>query len=235
MEKVLYLVSADGAGGADELGARLRGPVADRLRELGAHGVQVNVADTDVAPAASLRIATSAAPADAAVGVWVDSAVAHLRTPFDTAISLGAEGASVAGYLVTESVPMVNERFPAEPGERTHGLAQLAFLQRPEGQSVEEWLRIWHDSHTQLAFDLQHTFAYVQNVVTRVLTPGATPWHAIVEECFPPAAMTDPHVFFDAVGDDERLARHQTQMFESVQRFIDLSKIEVIPTSRYLL
>lgn len=46
-------------------------------------------------------------------------------------------------------------------------------------------------------------------------------------------ATTDPIVFFDAVDDDDRLARHQQQMFESVQRFIDLSALDVIPTSRY--
>ena len=49
------------------------------------------------------------------------------------------------------------------------------------------------------------------------------------------AAMTDPNVFFDAVGDDELLARRQQEMFESVQRFIDMETIEVIPTSRYVM
>jgi hypothetical protein len=93
---------------------------------------------------------------------------------------------------------------------------------------------IWLNSHTQIAIDTQDTFLYVQNVVTRVLTDGATPWDAIVEEGFPAAAMTDPQVFFDAVGDDERLAKHQQEMLESVQRFLDLAAIEVIPTSRYV-
>jgi hypothetical protein len=72
-------------------------------------------------------------------------------------------------------------------------------------------------------------------VIVRTLIPGTTTWHAIVEECFPAAAMSDPHVFFDAVGDDEKLTRHQVAMFESVQRFIDLSIIDVVPTSRYVL
>ncbi|WP_426574877.1 EthD domain-containing protein [Aquihabitans sp. McL0605] len=204
--------------------------MADALWGAGAHRVTVNVADADVEPAAALRMPGPESPV-ALVSVWVDSATDHLRAPVDAVIA--AVGLPWSAYLVTESIPMVNTRFPAAVGERVHGLAQVAFLQRPQGQSVEEWLDIWLNSHTFVAVDLQDTFSYVQNVVARVLTPGAEPWHAIVEECFPAAAMTDPHVFFDAVGDDERLARHQTEMFESVQRFIDLAKIAVLPTSRY--
>jgi len=42
--------------------------------------------------------------------------------------------------------------------------------------------------------------------------------------------MTDQHVFYDAVGDDEELARRQAAMLASVGRFIDLDRIDVIPT-----
>ena len=41
--------------------------------------------------------------------------------------------------------------------------------------------------------------------------------------------MTHPLRVLRAVGDDERLARNQQEMFESVQRFVDLSRIDVIP------
>jgi EthD domain len=230
MEKVIYLMAFDGAAPTG-LGDQLRTDLAPRLIDQGAHRVSVNVADDDVVPAANLRMVFSPPAADALVSVWIDSAVDHLRLPFDVAVS--SVGGGVAAYLVTESVPMPNTRFPAAPGERVPGMAQVAFLQRPASQSVDEWLDIWLNSHTVIAQDLQDTFSYVQNVVARVLTPGAEPWNAIVEECFPAGAMTDPHVFYDAVGDDDRLARHQREMFESVERFIDLSKINVVPTSRY--
>lgn len=229
MEKVIYCLAA-GDRPADELGEALRGPVVDRLVERGAHGVEVHVADAEVAPAAGLRIASSPTPADALVSVWVDSATDHLRAPFDEAV--GAAGPAAA-YLVTESCPLPAP--PTAPGARTEGMTQVAFLCRPEALPVGDWLALWLDRHTPIAIALQDTFLYVQNVVTRVLTPGATAWDAIVEEGFPAAAMTDPHVFFDAVGDDERLARHQQEMFDSVQRFIDLSKIDVLPTSRHVV
>ncbi len=35
------------------------------------------------------------------------------------------------------------------------------------------------------------------------------------------AAATDLHVFFDAVGDDAKLARHMAAMADSCDRFMD--------------
>lgn len=233
MEKVIYCIERATDQDIAGFSEQLRDDVTSRLIEAGAHGVQVNIADDDVAPAAGYRITSSTGLPDAIVSVWLDTAIGRFREPIDDA--LAPVSRTMAAYLVTESVPIPNVRFPVEPGERTRGMAQIAFLQRPTGQSTEEWLGIWLDSHTQIAIETQDTFLYVQNVVTRVLSEGSTPWHAIVEEGFPSAAMTDPHVFFDAVGDDERLARNQEVMFESVQRFIDLSKIDVVPTSRYVM
>jgi hypothetical protein len=234
MEKVLYVLAHPTGSVPADLTKRLTGPLVDELRTLGAHGVQVNVADHDVSPAGGLRMAMSPAPANAVVAVWVDSATDHLRAPYDEAIRQANPTAELSAYLVTESVPLTNTAYPAAPGERTPGMAQLAFLRRPEGLAVDDWLAVWLGSHTQVALDLQDTFAYVQNVVVRTLIGATTEWHAIVEECFPAAAMTDPNVFFAAVGDDEKLARHQREMFASVQRFIDLSIIDVVPTSRYV-
>ncbi|MGH9273821.1 MAG: EthD domain-containing protein, partial [Acidimicrobiales bacterium] len=193
MEKVLYALTR-GAEDSAAFADRLLGSVATALFEHGAHGVQVNVADAAVAPAARLRIVSSPAPADAVVSIWVDSAVAARRAPFDAVVADAAE--AWAAYLVTESVPLANTRFPPVPGTRTEGLSQMAFLQRPATIAYEEWLDLWLNGHTAVALDTQDTFGYVQNVVTRVLTPGAPPWAAIVEELFPAGAMTDPHVFY---------------------------------------
>ncbi|MCY1443040.1 EthD domain protein [compost metagenome] len=141
----------------------------------------------------------------------------------------------LAAYLVTESVPIRNIRYPAVLGERTHGFSQLAFLSRPPRLTHEAWLDIWHNRHTQVAIDTQDNFQYVQNVVVRALTRGAPAIDAIVEECFPPAAMTDPQSFFDAPGDEEKFRRNLAAMMESCNRFIDYDKIDVLPTSQYLI
>ena len=231
MEKVIYCLTNRSEADPEVWSKRLSEDLSPALNLAGAHAVYVNVPDDAVARAAALRIVTSQAPPDAVISVWVDSAVDQLRQPFDELVA--AQASSVSAYLVTESVPIPNTRFPDEPGERTEGFAQLAFIRKATSLSGNEFLDVWLNSHTQIAIDTQDTFLYVQNVVTRVLTPGATPWDAIVEEGFPSDAMDDPNAFFDAIGDDDRLSRHQQEMFASVQRFIDLSAIDVIPTSRY--
>jgi hypothetical protein len=117
----------------------------------------------------------------------------------------------------------------------------MALLRRPADQTRDDFLGAWLDHHTQVAIETQSTFSYTQHVTVRPLTvTGATtpdaaldPIDGIVEECFPTAAMTDPHVFFAAVGDDERLRNHTSRMVASTSAFLDYDRIDVIPTSRY--
>ena len=102
-------------------------------------------------------------------------------------------------------------------------------------RSAEAWLDIWRNQHTQVAIETQDNFQYVQNLVVLPLTHGAPRIDAIVEECFPPAAMTDPRAFFDALGDEDKFQRNLAAMMDSCQRFLDFDKIDVLPTSQYLL
>jgi hypothetical protein len=233
MEKVVYILWRDPRIDTEEFGRRLRGEVADRLLALGARGLQVNVADEAVRPAAGLRQCNARPAIDGLIGLWLDSAIASFRRPYDEVIE-SATG-RMAGYLVTESQPIRNTRFPAAPGARTTGFAQLAFLRRPPRLTHEAWLDTWHNRHTQVAIDTQDNFLYVQNVVVRPLTPAAPACDAIVEECFPAAAMGDPQAFFDAVGDPEKLERNVKAMMESCHRFIDFDKIDVLPSSQYVI
>lgn len=232
MEKVIYVLWRGAQGESAGDGAALRGALAQRLLELGAGGVQVNVCDEDAAGAAPTFHASRPAM-DAFVSVWLDTANADRRRPFDDAV--GEYAGRHAAYLVTESRPIVNTRFPATPGERTAGFAQMALFQRPPRLSQQAWLEVWLGSHTQIAIDTQDTFLYVQNVVSRVLTFDAPPYGAIVEEGFPPAAFDNLRAFYDAVGDEDRFARHQAAMAKSCQRFIDFDKLDVVQTSQYVI
>jgi hypothetical protein len=233
MEKVLYVLWRDPRIDEDAFAQRLRGELAGRLLAAGARGLQVNVADAAVQPAAALRQVATRPQMAAVLSLWVDSAIARFRRPFDELVEPAA--ARMAAYLVTESVPIRNTRHPAVPGERTAGFAQLAFLKRPPRLTHVAWLDTWHNHHTPVAIDTQDNFEYVQNVVVRALTHGAPALDAVVEECFPAAAMTSPHAFFDAVGDDARLQRHLQAMMDSCHRFIDFDAIDVVPTSQYLI
>ena len=93
----------------------------------------------------------------------------------------------------------------------------------------EDWLTLWKDSHTQVAIDTQSTFGYRQNLVVRTLGPDTPGCWAIVEENFPPEAMSSQHAFYGA-DSDEVLEANRTAMVESCTRFIDFDKIDVVPT-----
>jgi hypothetical protein len=230
VEKVDYVIWRPPGTDRGAFAEALLGPVADVLLAAGARGLQVNVADEAVA-GGIMKLVHTDPQMEAVLGVWVDSAAAGPRRPFDAAV---APAGWCAAYLVTESEPLPDPAPPA-PGERTRGFANLAFLRRPAELDPADWLARWQDEHTPVAIETQSTFRYVQDVVVRALTPDAPRVAGIVEECFPLEALSDLHAFFDAVGDDDRLTRHLERMNESVSRFGANESIDVVPTSEYVL
>jgi hypothetical protein len=165
------------------------------------------------------------------ISIWLDTALS--RPPVEEVIACATERS--AGYLVLESVPVVNTTEVVPLGERTPGITTVAFLQKPEGMTYEAWREQWQGYHTKVATETQSTFLYIQNVVVRPLTEGAPPWTAIVEEGFPAEAATDPMVFYDAKGSREKLAENQRRMMESCAKFIDFETLESLPMSSYVL
>ncbi len=230
MEKLVYVLWKRGDLTVAAFAQEMLGPAAARLAELGARGVAVNLADDQAAAAARLRMTHLDPPMTGTVSIWMDSALG--RAPLEDV--LRGLTSRLAGYLALESVPIVNTQHPVAPGERTPGLYTVAFLEKPDFLDYDSWLEIWQGSHTQVAIETQSTFLYVQNVLVRPVTPQAPPWTAIVEEAFPAGAASDPMVFYDAGGSKEKLAENQRRMMASVQRFIDLSRLESHPFSAYV-
>ena len=231
MEKMLYVVWKHEADSEKAFRQKLLDKVAPQLIDLGARQLRIGVVDEDVAPAASLRMETAKPPIAGLVSIWVDTSTR--RRPFEDAIQ--GSVARLAGYLVTESEPIVNTKHVVAEGQRTPGMYQVVLLRKPPRLSHEQWLEIWLGSHTQVAIDTQSTFGYRQNVIVRPLTPAAPPCDAIIEEYFPAEAMTDPMVFYNAAGDEAKRKRHEKAMLDSVMRFIDFDKIDRIPMSEYTM
>ncbi len=219
MEKIVYLLLGPEGTMAPDVSAALRERTVPALMDLGARSVQVNVTDEALGHPFGVVPDTDVEQILAAVSVWVDAAddsrvASALPEP-------AAGGAAWHGWLVCESEPLRNVDRSPGPDGRIPGFAQIVALIRPSHLSWGEWRRIWQGTHTSVAINTQSSFRYVQNVVFRALTPGAPPYAAIVEECFPADAAADLHVFFDAVGDEARLARHMAAMSESCDRFMD--------------
>jgi hypothetical protein len=233
MEKLVYPLWKQEEQAADDFRDVLVEQLGPQLAQLAqVHGVRVTVVDSAVADAAG-RLMVSHAPApDAVLSLWVDDGgAAQAWLP-----SIDACISHKTGYLVAEAEPLVNQQaHPSAPGERVYGMCHVVFMSRPVAQDRDDWFSVWKDSHTQVAIDTQSTFGYRQNVVVRRLTPDTLACDAIVEENFPPEAMTSDHAFYNTGGDEALLQQHMSAMMESCARFIDFEKIDVIPMSEYLI
>jgi len=231
MEKLVYVVWKQSGTSVEEFRDDLVGEHGRKLIDLGAKRLAVSVADEHVQYAQGSLITRMETPITAIVSFWLDT---HLdRAPLEEVI--GSVTSRHAGYLVLESVPIVNTTQTAAVGARTPGINTIAFIEKPERLGYDEWLDLWQGSHTGLAIETQSTFLYIQNAVVRALTEDAPPWVAIVEEGFPREALTDQKVFYDAGGSDEKLAENRGRMVESCQRFIDFDRLESHMFSQYVL
>lgn len=233
MEKVVYVLWRDPKVEQETFAQTLRTEIADRLLSQGVHGLQINVVDAAVSAASKLYHVYTRPQMEAVIHAWIDSAIPVFRQPVDDIIARGAS--RFAAYLVTESQPIRNTRHVPQAGRRTYGLAQIAFGSRPAHIPYEAWLEKWLVGHTRIAMSSQPLFSYQQNAITRVLTPGAPPFDNVVEECFPEEAMTDPYVFFDAVGDEEKYKKNYNAIVDSAKSFVEFDKIDVFPTSQYVV
>ena len=235
----MYALWPRGDADDGDVAGRLLADIGPALAATGAHGVQLNVIDDEVAAGASLaprgmRRTTMDPPISAVVSVWIDSAVNHLRAPFDAVFSDG--GLRSVGYLVVESEPLPSAKQATGPGRRTDGFTQMAFLLRPERLTRAAWLERWRDHHTDVAIRTQSTFAYRQNLVVDALHDDAPAVDAIVEESFPIEALTDWYAFYDAVGDDARFSANVEAMIASTATFLDHeTDLDVLATSQYVL
>lgn len=231
MEKIVYPIWKHDSESATEFKRKLLGEVSEQLIQLGALKLHINVVDEHVAPAESQRMIVSRPPVGGMISIWVNTAI--YRQPLEEVIEKAV--ARMVGYLVTESEPIINTKHKVADGERVPGMNSVVFLTKPPRLSYEDWLAIWHGSHTQIAIDTQSTFGYKQNVIVRPLTYAAPPYDAIVEENFPAEAMTDSQAFYDAVGDEEKRIKNEQTMIESCMRFIDFDKLDRILMSEYVI
>lgn len=231
MEKVICALWKTENEAREDFNTRILAELPGALSAAGASNVRINLEDALTDTGASLRQSRGEAQHHATLQYWMPSANAIFRGDVDGIIATACD--RFAAWLVLESTILPNKDHPPAKGARNWGWAQMAFLTRPERLDFGEWLAIWQDHHTRVAIDTQSNFEYIQNIVIRALTPDAPPYAAIVEECFPEEALTNPYVFFDAVGDQEKFDANLATMMDSCDRFIDRGTIDVLPTGQY--
>ena len=230
MEKLIYALWRPDDMPREAFNERLLNAVAEALRPL-VLGLRINVQDDIVAAGTSPRFVVTQPQMEAVVQLWVASAYPPACAAIERA--LAALASRVEGWLVSESTPLANTSHPPRRGARTEGFAQVVFFERPADMDFATWRRNWQDDHTAVAIETQTNFEYIQNLVVRPVTPAAQPFAAIVEECFPLAALQDQTTYFDAVGDPARQEANYARMMASCARFMGPAGGDCIPTSQY--
>jgi hypothetical protein len=232
MQKLLYAYWS-GPERPEATRERFLTATAARLRDIGVERLQFNVSDLgDLSGALEhLQLATMNPKPAGIVTFWASSA--WRREPAERV--LAETFPRIEGYAVVESSVLRNELHPPRAGERTYGFSQVSFLHLPPRLTTEEWRDLWLNRHSRIAIETQSNFCYTQNIVAYPLTSDAPPWRGIVEESFPPEALRDLRLFYDARDDESRFERNLGAMLESCARFIDADGIDVVATSEYRL
>lgn len=224
MQKLFYLLFEEASADGDALRDALVTRAVPTIREGGARDIMVFAADSEVSAGSPVRQVDP--PIRAMVSFWLEDAAD--RGAAEAALSSLVKG--IAGYLVVESRPVVHAM---QVGERTPGMKQISCITKRPDISQEEYIRIWHGDHRQVAIDTQSTFGYVRNEIFRPLTEGAPDqWDAFVEESFPMEALTDPLAFYASETQAE-YERNLDIMMTSCGRFLDHGPIEVTFVSEY--
>ena len=227
MEKLAYQLWKKDDDSLDTFKDALLNNLKKDIAEL-VSALQINIADADVEPANNLAQSNYPPAPNAVIFIKVKSYfLADTLESFLEKIT-----SKVHGFVVSESIILDNsEKSPL--GSRSEGFSQVVLLEKPETMSAFDWFDYWTNFHTKIAIQTQSNFIYIQNTVVRPLQKASPSFIAIIEECFPFEAMTDPEVFYNAKNNPEQFAKHLQIMMESCEKFIDFKKIEVIPTSRY--
>ena len=191
---------------------------------------QVNLPDKDVSKAAEL-VQSSYPPSPNAIVFLKVKSLFHVEQKLKV-FELHAE--KLFSFIVSES-KIIEVDESKNLNKRTEGFSQIVFLEKPDNVDRFDWFDHWTHHHTKIAIETQSNFIYVQNSVVRKLQKQAPNFIAIVEECFPSQAMSDQEEFYAATGDATLMKKNLEIMMDSCSKFIDFSKIEVIPTSRYLV
>ena len=226
MEKLVYVVAGAEERTAADLHALLVGTITPLLRTRGASQITVSITDpslhtqylnrTDLSGA----VATITPAVSAVVELWIDCVDAHagVTAPF------GDAGLDVAGYLVTESVPVKQERtWPID--EPAPGVSLVTTIDKPVHLDEAAFFAHWTTVHSPLSLRWHPLVGYIRNHVVRAVTPGAPSCGGIVSESFATAEdLLVPERFLGAGDDGTTLADRVAAMTADVQAFLDLDR-----------
>jgi hypothetical protein len=172
MDKLQFLLKAEGQVSYDTLAEDLHARIVPRLAALSPAGL--NVVWTNEAPP-RLSLTPFRRSRVALISVWTeDTAQAFVRVLEEFPYQL-------SGYRVRQAIPRAYERDWPD-GERTPGVGMLTLLRRKRGLDDQTFFHRWHDVHSVHTLELHPIWNYSRNVVMDAVVPGSPGVDGIVEE-----------------------------------------------------
>jgi hypothetical protein len=231
MEKLVYVLWPTDGSDSTQFNNALLTQVPTALHGSSASRIAVNIVDADSVTAGGSVLTRFDTAPSAVISFWLPNS--DDREACEKTFSSLCD--KLAGYLVVESVPLVNTTHTAAAGQRTPGINVLALIECPDSMTHADWIAHWKGHHKRVALRTQSTYEYIRNEVVRALTDDAPAFAAIVEEGFPTEALSDPMVWYAADGSQEKLEANFTAMMESVNAFLEIPRVESHPMSQYVL
>jgi len=233
LEKLEYVLWRDEAADPAELERALLDRVAPAVVGLGAARVRVFVEDADAAKVFRQGVGPSGTLLVATVSFWLDSV--DERAPFERAIR-DAGAAEVAGYLVTESVPLDRPHRDWPDGTRAPGIGLVTVFDKSPLIGDDEFYAEWHGRHTPMTFEIHPVCLYIRNAVARAVTPGAPSFRGIVEEAVPAREdLLDFDRFFSAHGDRAVLRENIERTNAHLAHFADVPNLQTCAMGEWIV
>ncbi len=210
---------------------------APQLLQIGAAGLQINIADDRVdTPSPAPRL-LGPEPWAAQVNLWLTDE--RQRAAHEDV--LRAAGFEIAGYRVDAWLYCnYGETRHAKPrdwpdGQRSPGVLAVTLLERPPRIPRDKWMRLWFGWQSPMSEWMQPRCRYVRNVVEEAITPGAAHLDGIVEEAWPSREHVVNKLLFYGARNRWQMLMHMAIMLRSVTRMLKLWRITTVMMSEYFL
>jgi hypothetical protein len=224
--KLAYVLWAGDGGSPRELGRRLL-DAAPRLLDVVRGRLALNVADVEADTGPSMPLAREGGIAGLVTACVDEPAGAAARHPLEGV--LAGLGGRLAGWRVSESVPLAYPDRDWPDGTVSPGVKLLTLFDKPAGLSDADFFAEWHGVHTPLSLEIHPLWCYVRNVVEEAVTPDTPRFRGIVEEQFRALEdVLDPKRLYGSRENARRVAEH-------VPRFIELRSMETALLTEHIL
>jgi hypothetical protein len=216
MTKRIYLIKATNDGEFSHFKSQIFDKLIPELLQLNLEKLKVSITDLKRPRFSILPLKATGL---AMISVWGEIEDCNKRIQEETS----GYSESVAGYLVTESIPVSYDK-TWDDGNPSPGAVLLTLMNKNAKLSYEQFMSEWFGHHTPMALRIHPLWNYIRNVVESKLIEDSPSFDGIVEEHFRNLGdITNPVRFF---GGAFNMFPNMLKVWRHSNKFLDISVIE---------